>query len=112
MEDDITAASRDAQYAAAPLSPGADALPSSRSSASGDLRRSKMADHHHARGYAARKQGNFAQAIEEYNKALAVDPFHFKALFNRGFSFDKLGDHKRAIADYTAALQVGPRCSC
>lgn len=36
----------------------------------------------------------------------ALEPFHFKALFNRGFSYDKMGEHRRAIADYTLALQV------
>jgi hypothetical protein len=29
--------------------------------------------------------------VEEYSRALALDPGHFKALFNRGFSYDKVG---------------------
>ena len=41
------------------------------------------------RGYAARKRGDFQGAIAEYSRALALDPRHFKALFNRGFSHDK-----------------------
>jgi Flp pilus assembly protein TadD len=53
-------------------------------------RRSKQADFHHARGYAARKQGNFSAAVEEYSKALVLEQRHFKALFNRGFSYDKV----------------------
>jgi tetratricopeptide (TPR) repeat protein len=50
----------------------------------------KLADYYHARGYAARKQGNFAGAVEEYSRALSLTPSHFKALFNRGFSYDKV----------------------
>lgn len=52
--------------------------------------RAKLADYYHARGYAARKQGNFAGAVEEYSRALSLTPSHFKALFNRGFSYDKV----------------------
>lgn len=55
--------------------------------------RSKLAEQHHARGYAARKQGRFDVAVEEYSKALALEPRHFKALFNRGFSYDKVCVH-------------------
>jgi tetratricopeptide (TPR) repeat protein len=54
------------------------------------LHRAKLADYYHARGYAARKQGNFAGAVEEYSRALSLTPSHFKALFNRGFSYDKV----------------------
>jgi len=52
--------------------------------------RSKLAEQHHARGYAARKQGRFDVAVEEYSRTLALEPRHFKALFNRGFSYDKV----------------------
>jgi tetratricopeptide (TPR) repeat protein len=49
------------------------------------------ADDYHARGYALRKQGDFAGAVREYSRALALDPGHFKCLFNRAFSLDKVG---------------------
>lgn len=55
-------------------------------------KRAKLADYYHARGYAARKQGNFKGAVDEYTRALSLSPTHFKALFNRGFSFDKVID--------------------
>ena len=57
--------------------------------------RARLADEHHAKGYSFRKQGNFAAAIEEYSQAIALEPQHFKALFNRGFSWDKV---QRTIA--------------
>lgn len=49
---------------------GATTSGGSSSIGAGDARRAKLADYHHARGYAARKQGAFAAAVEEYNKAL------------------------------------------
>ena len=52
--------------------------------------RARLADEHHGQGYSFRKQGNFAAAIEEYSQAIALEPQHFKALFNRGFSWDKV----------------------
>ncbi|KAL3142922.1 hypothetical protein ABBQ38_003209 [Trebouxia sp. C0009 RCD-2024] len=77
----------------------------------GASHRARLAHQHHAKGYSFRKQGNFAAAIEEYSQAIALEPHHFKALFNRGFSWDKVGNHERAIEDYTQALQVDPQNS-
>lgn len=53
------------------------------------------ADEYHARGYALRKQGDFAGAVREYSRALALDPGHFKCLFNRAFSLDKVWGQER-----------------
>lgn len=69
------------------------------------------ADDHHARGYALRKAGDFAGAVREYSAALALNPTHFKALFNRAFSRDKLGQYAAALADYEAALRLDPTSS-
>jgi hypothetical protein len=33
--------------------------------------------------------GSYREAVAEYDQALALDPTHFKSLFNRGFSYDK-----------------------
>lgn len=58
---------------------------------------SAEADAHHARGFAARRRGDFSGAIAEYSAAIALDPRHFKAFFNRGFAYDKLRDFTSAI---------------
>ena len=50
------------------------------------------AEQSHALGYAARKRGDYKQAIDLYSKAIVIQPAHFKALFNRGFAYDKLGE--------------------
>lgn len=44
----------------------------------------------YCRGCAHRKAGQFSEAVVEYTAALALDPHHFKAVFNRGFSHDKV----------------------
>ena len=58
----------------------------------------------HSQGYAARKKGDYKQAIEFYSQALEVMPNHFKALFNRGFAYDKIGEFDKAIKDYSCAI--------
>lgn len=68
----------------------------------------KQADELHASGYRLRKQGRLEEAKEMYSKALELEPWHFKALFNRGFTNDKLELHEEALVDYNAALQVDP----
>jgi tetratricopeptide (TPR) repeat protein len=52
--------------------------------------RNKDAEKYYAKGYAARKCGNFEEAVSFYTKALEIQPAHFKALFNRAFAYDKL----------------------
>lgn len=51
----------------------------------------KQADILHTYGWEARKKQDFRKAIEYYNKAIELNPQHFKAIFNRGFAFDKMG---------------------
>ena len=80
-----------------------------RESAAAASQRAGLADEHHARGYSFRKQGNFAAAIEEYSQAIAVEPHHFKALFNRGFSWDKVRSNDQntpAWQDQTCATHT------
>lgn len=79
-----------------------------------------LADEHHARGYALRKQGDFVGAVAEYSRALELDPTHFKAMFNRAFSYDKVGARGASACaalavraeELPGALLVAPgRCS-
>lgn len=51
-------------------------------------------------------QNTCADAVVQYSRALALEPRHFKALFNRAFSHDKLGNYAAAIEDYSAAIAV------
>ena len=51
----------------------------------------RQADVYHSYGWEARKKLEFKKAIEFYNKAIELNPSHFKAIFNRGFAYDKTG---------------------
>jgi len=57
-------------------------------------------------------EGKYESAIEEYNEALRIVPFHalYTAgvvyLINRGNSFFKIGDRQNAVWDYVAAHQL------
>ena len=46
--------------------------------------------------------------IEDYNKALDLDPNYTEAYYNRGLAKDELQDYEGAIEDYNKALDLDP----
>ena len=44
--------------------------------------------------------------LADYNKALELDPRHYRAYMNRGNLRSDQGDYDAAIADYTKAIEV------
>jgi tetratricopeptide (TPR) repeat protein len=61
-----------------------------------------------SRGDAARNQGNYDQAIIDYNEAIQLEPINPATYNNRGDAYYKKGDYKRAITDYTEAIKLDP----
>lgn len=61
------------------------------------------------RGIAKYYMGNLKGAIEDYEKALEINPRHAGALNNRGIVKEEMGNPKGAIEDYTKALEINPR---
>lgn len=57
-----------------------------------------------AEGYGLLK--NYQQAIEDYTRAIALDPHLVNAYNNRGFTYYKLKEYQRAAADYTHAIEL------
>ena len=47
-------------------------------------------------------------AIEDFNKAIRINPNYAMAYNNRGNAYAKKGDFDRAIIDYTKAIQLNP----
>ena len=47
--------------------------------------------------------------IEEYSKAIALDPQDAVAYYNRGIAYYDKGDLDRAIADYDQAIALDPQ---
>jgi tetratricopeptide (TPR) repeat protein len=60
------------------------------------------------RGNAYYHLGAHAEAIEDYSRALVLDPGNAEALYNRANSHAELGDHDRAIEDYSRSINLRP----
>ncbi|OQR90830.1 hypothetical protein ACHHYP_05202 [Achlya hypogyna] len=72
-------------------------------------RGTRNADFFRARGYQHRMQGDFTQAIEDYQSALKMAPRDFKTLFSLGIACERVGKVHDALAAYTKACAVAPR---
>jgi len=54
------------------------------------------------------KQGNFTQALSDYNKAIGIDPHYANAYNNRGFIYGIQGDLTHALFDFNKAIEINP----
>jgi tetratricopeptide (TPR) repeat protein len=52
--------------------------------------------------------GQFEEAIDSYNQAIALKPDYHQAFRNRGRAQSDLGQFEEAIADYDKALEINP----
>jgi len=52
--------------------------------------------------------GYFEKAIEDYNKAIELNPNIAQGYNNRGNAYGKLKEHEEAIEDYNKALEFNP----
>jgi tetratricopeptide (TPR) repeat protein len=57
---------------------------------------------------ATMKKGRFDEAVEQWRKALAMDPDDGKARFNLGFSLSETGDLRGAVAEYRKSTELRP----
>jgi protein O-mannosyl-transferase len=60
------------------------------------------------RGFVFYEQGQFYKAIEDYDKAIALNSSNSDVYYNRGNAFDELGQFDKAIADYNKAIALNP----
>lgn len=52
--------------------------------------------------------GLFDRAVDDYTRALELDPANAAAYNNRGYAWRKLGRYDAAVADYTRSLELEP----
>ncbi|MDP2922339.1 MAG: tetratricopeptide repeat protein [Candidatus Omnitrophota bacterium] len=52
--------------------------------------------------------GDYNQAIENYEKAIQIDPNYVEAYNNLGYSYRSIGKYKQAITYYQKAIQIKP----
>ena len=67
------------------------------------------AQSHTARGQALAKSGRTAEALEEFNRAVALDPYNAQALYGRALIYQGSNEHEFAIADFSAASGLNPQ---
>ncbi len=68
----------------------------------------RVPDAYNNRGSAFYKKGLSDKAIEDFDKAIALDPSYYEAYNNRGTVFLKLGLIDKAIADYDKTISINP----
>lgn len=61
------------------------------------------------RGQAFAKAGKTEEALAEFDRALALDPYNVPALYGRGLVYQGEKQHEQAIADFTAANGLTPQ---
>jgi tetratricopeptide (TPR) repeat protein len=59
-------------------------------------------------GIKKNKAGDYQGAIEDYTKALEINPKNSYSYYNRGNSKSKLKDYLGAIEDFTKAIEINP----
>ena len=63
---------------------------------------------YNSRGLAWNKKEDHDKAIENFDKAIQLDPNYARAYSNRGYAWDDKGDYDKAIEDYNKAIQLNP----
>jgi Tfp pilus assembly protein PilF len=61
------------------------------------------------RGNIRRRQGDFATALVDYDRAISLDPNLVIAYYNRGICHRQIGNHQAAIDDYTHTIALDPQ---
>ena len=55
------------------------------------------------------QQGNYEEAIGDFDQAIRLNPQHVAAYDNRGAAKGELGRHQEAIADFDQAIRLNPQ---
>ena len=69
----------------------------------------RKADVLNLRGVANSRMGNYADAIVDYDKAIAVNPRHAKTYIDRGIAKLNTADYVGAVADFDITLDNNPQ---
>ena len=64
---------------------------------------------YYCRGFAKSNRGDFVGAINDYNKAIELDPKYTEAYYVRGNARNSIKDYAGAIVDYNQAILLDPK---
>ncbi|QPF92890.1 tetratricopeptide repeat protein [Bradyrhizobium commune] len=67
------------------------------------------AQSHTTKAQALAKSGDTAAALEEFNRAVTLDPYNAQALYGRALVYQGNNEHDFAIADFGAASGLNPQ---
>ncbi|MBR0850163.1 tetratricopeptide repeat protein [Bradyrhizobium diazoefficiens] len=67
------------------------------------------AQSHTAKAQTLAKSGDMAAALDEFNRAVALDPYNAQALYGRALIYQVNNQHDFAIADFGAASGLNPQ---
>jgi tetratricopeptide (TPR) repeat protein len=69
---------------------------------------SLTAEEHVDRGCTYGSQGNYGQALSEFNRAVELNPAYALAYHWRGVAYERLGDYPRALIEFHQAIALDP----
>ncbi|AMA60353.1 tetratricopeptide repeat protein [Bradyrhizobium sp. CCGE-LA001] len=64
---------------------------------------------HTAKAQSLAKSGEIAAALDEFNRAIGLDPYNAQALYGRALIYQGKNQHDFAIADFSAASGLNPQ---
>ena len=71
--------------------------------------RKRMGEEYYQRGIAKIKKGDFEGSIEDFNKAIELDPKHHYAYASRGQAYRQNGNFNESINDLNHAIKLYPQ---
>jgi tetratricopeptide (TPR) repeat protein len=66
------------------------------------------AEEHFWQGIEYTKQGNNDLAMEEFTKAIEIDPDYSYAYYNRALAYYRKGELENSLMDYNKAIELNP----
>jgi tetratricopeptide (TPR) repeat protein len=60
------------------------------------------------RGFAYTSLGQMDKAIDDYTRAIEINPEFTDSYYNRGLAYGTIGQFDKAIADYSKAMEIDP----
>jgi tetratricopeptide (TPR) repeat protein len=61
------------------------------------------------RGFVYGRFGQHQKEIDDYTKAIELDPKYASLYHYRGFAYLNLGQHRKAIEDFSKAIELAPK---
>ena len=66
------------------------------------------AEEHFYQGIEYTRQGDNSSAIDEFTKAIEIDPTYHFAYYNRALAYYRIGNLESSLVDYNKAIELQP----